>query len=555
MHFKNLSFSISYSISSVYSLLQSSINCIVLSIYFTIHHWFLSIIYCILSILIYKFVVVCGKKKTMEEMNENGDCNNDCDDEEQLKTLLDGLEIDNENGINSSKDSNTVDDGCEEAKTEPTIAKLIGQLRRNRNASLDDEEACKEIMNTLELLGKRVREEKKKGKEAYDLGGNDVVVDILRSHKEHNGIAAQGCWAMCSLSFESVQSTEQLGQLKSLDLIVEVMKLHANDPKVQKYACWAVNNVVCKNDDNNVFAGQKDIIECVAAAIQKFLDVEEVVDYGVSSLQNLGYVNNFNRNKIYKCGMLPVLKDILLKYPDSEDINMFGCGVIWNLALVETINKECARINMVEIMVNILQRYSSCELVIETASGALSNLLVYPENSTQFHKLEGLKLIIDILDKYAANKTLIRRMGVILSVQGDHVEEIVKYGGIEVVAKVLENTQDEGDENHADDNSLDFFSYLRGLYGNEISKSHIVNGTSDFIANLMEGLDRHMMSAFVREEAIVAIWFLSQNTYIDYQKLPSIQRSLSIAARRCEETQRNWASVALTRLQSGDMFL
>jgi len=221
------------------------------------------------------------------------------------------------------------------------------------------------------------------------LGGVVAVVAAMNAHPKMEGVAEQGCMAMCHLALDNVDNRVAIEKEGGVIAVVTALKVHPNSMGVQQNGCGAIANMAGGRKAHiscgGIFNPVPDAIsnaggiDPVLEAMKTHVHNPSVVTWACSAIACLAFNNENNQTLIFKKEGLSLIGQVMQTHITDANVQMHACSALRNMAADNALIHAAAG-QYIDRVVKAMLAFPRDVLLAEESCGTIWNLCALPEN-------------------------------------------------------------------------------------------------------------------------------------------------------------------------------
>ncbi|KAL3805221.1 hypothetical protein ACHAW5_010209 [Stephanodiscus triporus] len=285
--------------------------------------------------------------------------------------------------MNEFKDDNIVLEGCllalsnlciPESNAQDAIDARIVELTVNAMTKSVDMSGLQE--HGCAILANLAVHQSARGR-IRDSGGCDAIVMSMVVHLKDVGVQSEALIAVRNLCVKDDESKVLLAKSGAIDVIVQVMRDHKDEAIIQAYGSWALS-AIGLNEDNQAYIGQNGV-DVIIGSMRDHADDLNVQEKACQALWTLS-VHPRNKGKMVAFGAIGVIVSTMRNLASEPSIQELGCGVLSNMAANDdSIKVQVVNSGALEVVVMAMVLHGEDEDVQGQAVALLYKLCI-PEN-------------------------------------------------------------------------------------------------------------------------------------------------------------------------------
>jgi predicted RNA-binding protein Jag len=211
-----------------------------------------------------------------------------------------------------------------------------------------------------------------------DCGGCDAILVSMVVNPLDVGVQSQALVGLKNLCVKDDESKVFLEKSGAIDVIVQVMRDHKENPIIQASGSWALS-IIGVNEDNRAYMGANSGMDVIVGSMRDHADNLDVQEKAFRALWTLS-VNPRIKSTMLDAGAIRVIVSTMHNHISEPIIQERGCGVLGNMAANDS-NVKIQAVNdgALEVVVMAMVLHGENDKVQERAVALLHKLCI-PEN-------------------------------------------------------------------------------------------------------------------------------------------------------------------------------
>jgi len=211
-----------------------------------------------------------------------------------------------------------------------------------------------------------------------DCGGCDAIVVSMVVNPMDVGVQSQALVAVRNLCVKDDESRVFMAKFGVIDVIIQVMRDHKDDPIIQASGSWALS-IIGVNEDNRAYMGENRGIDVIVQSMRDHANDLAVLEKACRALWTLS-VHPRNKSTMVDAGAIHVIVDTMRSHVSQPTIQERGCGILCNMAANnDNVKVKVVNVGALEVIVMAMVLHGENETVQERAVALLHTLCI-PEN-------------------------------------------------------------------------------------------------------------------------------------------------------------------------------